>query len=109
VARKTLHFPADIASFFAIPTMIKELVHLNELRTYLPSGLIVIPSSVSDLTKQAEIYKKSGTPVVCVDRLPKRWEGDTVTVANEEGAHEATAISSRSAIAKSPSSPGRCT
>ena len=68
----------------------KELAHLNELRTYLPAGLIVIPSSFSDLTKQAEIYKKSGTAVVCVDRLPKRWEGDTVTVANEQGAYEAT-------------------
>ena len=68
----------------------KELAHLNELRTYLPAGLIVIPSSFSDLTKQAEIYKKSGTAVVCVDRLPKRWEGDSVTVANEQGAYEAT-------------------
>jgi len=49
----------------------KEIVHLNELRTYLPSGLIVIPSSLSDLTAQAESYRKTGTAVVCVDRLPK--------------------------------------
>jgi DNA-binding LacI/PurR family transcriptional regulator len=68
----------------------KELVHLNELRTFLPSGLIVIPSNFSDLTTQAESYKKSGTAVVCVDRLPKRWEGDSVTVANEQGAFNAT-------------------
>jgi len=68
----------------------KELAHLNELRTYLPSGLIVIPSSFSDLTVQAERYRRAGTAVVCVDRLPKRWNGDSVTVANEQGAYAAT-------------------
>lgn len=67
----------------------KELAHLNELRTYLPSGLIVIPSNFSDLTAQAESYKKSGAAVVCVDRLPKWWQGDSVTVANEEGSYAA--------------------
>lgn len=68
----------------------KELVHLQELRTYLPAGLIVIPSSFSDLSVQADSYRKAGSSVVCVDRLPKHWEGDTVTVANEQGAYEAT-------------------
>src|SRR5580693_9956950 len=68
----------------------KELVHLNELRTYLPSGLIVIPSDFSDLTAQAEIYRKAGTGVVCVDRLPKHWNGDSVTANNDEGALNAT-------------------
>jgi DNA-binding LacI/PurR family transcriptional regulator len=68
----------------------KELAHLNELRTYLPSGLIVIPSTFSDLTVQAERYRRAGTAVVCIDRLPKRWNGDSVTVANEKGAHAAT-------------------
>jgi DNA-binding LacI/PurR family transcriptional regulator len=68
----------------------KEIVHLKELRTYLPSGLIVIPSNFSDLTAQAEEYRKSGTAVVCVDRLPKDWNGDTVTADNEKGAYEAT-------------------
>lgn len=67
----------------------KELAHLNDLRTYLPSGLIVIPSNFSDLTAQAESYKNSGAAVICVDRLPKRWQGDSVTVANEEGSHAA--------------------
>jgi DNA-binding LacI/PurR family transcriptional regulator len=68
----------------------KELVHLNELRTYLPAGLIVIPSSFSDLTAQAESYRRAGTGVVCIDRLPKNWSGDTVTADNEEGAYNAT-------------------
>lgn len=67
----------------------KEIVHLNELRTYLPSGLIVIPSNFSDLTVQAESYRKAGAAVVCVDRLPKEWNGDTVTADNENGAYNA--------------------
>lgn len=68
----------------------KELVHLRELRTYLPAGLIVIPSNFSDLTAQAESYRRAGTGVVCVDRLPRNWAGDSVTANNEEGALEAT-------------------
>jgi DNA-binding LacI/PurR family transcriptional regulator len=64
----------------------KELVHLRELRTFLPAGLIVIPSSFSDLTTQVEPYRRSGAAVVCVDRLPKHWDGDTVTANNEVGA-----------------------
>lgn len=68
----------------------KEIVHMNELRTYLPSGLIVIPSSFSDLTAQAESFRRSGTAVVCVDRLPQNWNGDTVTADNEKGAYDAT-------------------
>jgi DNA-binding LacI/PurR family transcriptional regulator len=68
----------------------KELVHLRELRTYLPAGLIVIPSNFSDLTAQAESYRLAGTGVVCVDRLPRDWAGDSVTANNEEGALNAT-------------------
>jgi len=68
----------------------KELIHLNELRTYLPAGLIVIPSNFSDLTSQAESYRRAGTGVVCVDRLPKNWSGDSVTANNEAGAYNAT-------------------
>jgi DNA-binding LacI/PurR family transcriptional regulator len=68
----------------------KELVHLNELRTFLPAGLIVIPSNFSDLTAQAESYRRSGTGVVCIDRLPKNWSGDTVTADHDAGAYNAT-------------------
>ena len=68
----------------------KELAHLNELRTYLPAGLIVIPSNFSDLTAQAKSYHEVGTGVVCVDRLPKDWVGDTVTADNHKGAYKAT-------------------
>lgn len=68
----------------------KEMAHLKELRTYLPAGLIIIPSNFSDLTAQAELYRRAGTAVVCVDRLPRNWEGDSVTANNEEGALRAT-------------------
>lgn len=67
----------------------KELAHLNELRTYLPAGLIVIPSTFSDLTTQAESYRKVGTGVVCIDRFPKGWAGDTVIADNQNGAYKA--------------------
>jgi DNA-binding LacI/PurR family transcriptional regulator len=67
----------------------KEMVHLNELRTFLPAGLIVIPSNFSDLTAQAESYRQAGTGVVCIDRLPKNWSGDSVTADNEAGAYSA--------------------
>lgn len=68
----------------------KELIHLNELRTYLPAGLIVIPSNFSDLTAQAESYRRAGAGVVCIDRLPTNWSGDSVTADNEAGAYNAT-------------------
>ena len=68
----------------------KELAHLNELRTYLPAGLIVIPSNFSDLTVQARSYRKAGAGVVCIDRLPKDWIGDSVTADNQAGAYHAT-------------------
>jgi DNA-binding LacI/PurR family transcriptional regulator len=68
----------------------KELAHLNELRTYLPAGLIVIPSTFSDLTVQARSYRQAGAGVVCIDRLPKDWIGDSVTADNQAGAYKAT-------------------
>ena len=68
----------------------KEQVHLTALRTYLPSGLIVIPSNFSDLTAQAKSYRAYGSAVVCVDRLPLNWQGDTVTIDNIAGAYQAT-------------------
>jgi DNA-binding LacI/PurR family transcriptional regulator len=68
----------------------KELAHLNALRTFLPAGLLVIPSTFSDIAAQTESYRKAGSAVVCVDRLPRHWNGDSVTVANEEGAYRAT-------------------
>lgn len=69
----------------------KEMMHLNALRTYLPSGLIVIPSDFSELSAQAESWRRAGAAVVCVDRLPRNWSGDSVTINNSAGAYEAAA------------------
>lgn len=68
----------------------KEIVQLKALRSYFPAGLIVIPSNFSDLTAQARSYRESGSAVVCLDRLPPNWDGDTVTVDNVEGGRRAT-------------------
>jgi LacI family transcriptional regulator, galactose operon repressor len=66
----------------------KEQVYFNELRAYRMAGLIVIPSADSRLVALA-----GGTggelPVICLDRCPEGWKGDTVTVDNEEGAYQA--------------------
>src|SRR6202158_179264 len=53
----------------------KELAHLEQLRTYLPAGLIVIPSNFSDLTTQAESYRLAGAGVVWVATLPRHLGG----------------------------------
>jgi len=68
----------------------KEVVQLKALQSYFPAGLIVIPSNFSDLTAQARSYRENGAAVVCVDRLPPNWDGDTVTCDNIEGGRKAT-------------------
>lgn len=68
----------------------KEVAHLSALQTYLPSGLLVIPSDSSDLTVQAQGYRDAGAAVICLDRLPRNWEGDSVTANNSVGAANAT-------------------
>jgi DNA-binding LacI/PurR family transcriptional regulator len=68
----------------------KEISYMNELRTYLPAGIIVIPSNISEMTMKTYDSIKGGSALVCLDRLPRHWKGDTVTFANEEGAIQAT-------------------
>lgn len=67
----------------------KEVAHLSALETYLPSGLLVIPSDSSDLAVQAESYRRAGAAVICLDRLPRNWDGDSVTANNRAGAAQA--------------------
>ena len=43
-------------------------------------------SDSSLLTVEAEPYLRSGTAVVCLDRLPRDWTGDSVTTNNAAGA-----------------------
>jgi len=69
----------------------KEVAHLKALQSYLPSGLIVIPSDFSELAAETDSFRKAGCAVVCIDRLPRNWEGDSVTVNNAGGSFHATA------------------
>ncbi|MGC1869595.1 MAG: LacI family DNA-binding transcriptional regulator [Acidobacteriaceae bacterium] len=67
----------------------KELEHLEQLRTYLPAGLIIIPASFDKLSEEIESFRSSGAAVVFLDRMPRNWKGDSVTVSNEDGAFRA--------------------
>ncbi len=68
----------------------KEISYLNDLRSYRPAGLLVIPAAESDITALLRSVVSSGPPVVCIDRRPPGWDGDVVLVANEEGSYVAT-------------------
>lgn len=68
----------------------KESAYMRELRTYRPSGLIIVPADLSQGEEEARAYVKAGSAVVYVDRIPPRWRGDAVTSAHESGAYEAT-------------------
>ena len=68
----------------------KELSYLNEMSSYRPAGWLVIPATDSKMAKHMKAFSTSGPPVICLDRQPEGWGGDTVLVANEEGAYNAT-------------------
>ena len=62
----------------------KESIYLGQLKSFLPAGILIIPSPDSTISENM-----SGPPVVCVDRRPVGWKGDLVTVANRDGAYKA--------------------
>ncbi len=62
----------------------KETAYFNDLRSFLPAGMIVIPSIDHKLE-----WNAASLPVVCIDRKPRDWKGDSVTVANEDGGYAA--------------------
>jgi len=62
----------------------KESIYLGQLKSFLPAGILIIPSPDSTISENI-----SGLPVVCVDRRPDGWTGDIVTVANRDGAYKA--------------------
>jgi LacI family transcriptional regulator len=68
----------------------KESSYLRELRTYRPSGLIIVPADLSKGEEDVRAYVKAGSAVVYMDRIPPTWKGDSVTSAHENGAYEAT-------------------
>lgn len=61
----------------------KELSYLNDLRSFRPSGLMIIPSGTAMLT-----FGPSDGNVVMVDRCPAEWKGDVITVDNEGGGYQ---------------------
>lgn len=62
----------------------KELTYLNDLKSFLPAGILLIPSEDSSVAVDS-----AGPQMVCIDRQPVDWKGDIVTVANEEGGYRA--------------------
>jgi len=68
----------------------KEAAYMREMRTYRPSGLILVPSDLSKGSDEAQAYLQAGAGVVYMDRIPPKWRGDAVTSAHENGAYMAT-------------------
>src|SRR5690348_1793769 len=55
----------------------KESSYWNEIQSYLPAGLLLIPAVDSKLHDQP-FRNGRVTPVVCIDRRPTGWKGDIV-------------------------------
>src|SRR6266566_6849489 len=68
----------------------KESLYFGELRSYRAAGLLIIPAAGSDLASAPVPGAPGSPPVVCLDRCPIGWTGDSAVVANEKGAFEAT-------------------
>ncbi len=62
----------------------KETTYLGQLKSFLPSGILIIPAPDSAIAESI-----GGPPIVCIDRRPEGWNGDFVSVANREGAYKA--------------------
>lgn len=61
----------------------KETAYLNDLRSFLPAGIILIPSLDHKVSPSGDF------PMVCIDRVPPDWTGDSVTVENFKGGYKA--------------------
>jgi len=67
----------------------KEESYLRELHSYRMAGLILIPSVSSQISTLVDLEFQD-VPVICLDRRPEDWTGESVTVDNVQGAFEAT-------------------
>lgn len=67
----------------------KESSYLEELKSYLPAGLLVIPAEDSRMGDQP-VRNGRRIPTICIDREPAGWKGDSVRADNETGAYTAT-------------------
>jgi len=63
----------------------KEISYLNDLRSFLPAGLLIIPAVGSMLMKNI----RHSDVITFVDRCPAGWDGDFVMADNEGGAYQA--------------------
>lgn len=68
---------------------IKELSYLDMLRSYRPAGLIVSPAAETAPMAFGDPTGAPPFPVVCIDREPEGWRGDSVVSANRAGARAA--------------------
>jgi LacI family transcriptional regulator len=67
----------------------KEKSYFRDLQSYRSAGLILIPSEHGDLSAVMD-FKSADVPVVCLDRRPDDWMGDSVTADNTAGVFAAT-------------------
>lgn len=66
----------------------KEAQYLEELRDHRMAGVILIPSA--DFAATNLIKRAGDIPIVCLDRRPPYWQGDSVTGDNFKGSVAAT-------------------
>jgi LacI family transcriptional regulator len=59
----------------------KETAYLNDLSSFFPAGIILIPSLDHKVNTTAHY------PMVCIDRRPPDWQGDSVTAENFAGGY----------------------
>jgi LacI family transcriptional regulator len=64
----------------------KELNYFNDLRSFNPAGIIVIPSEDSSIGRETAHAK---VQIIFVDRCPSWWKGDAVVANNEDGGYQA--------------------
>lgn len=67
----------------------KEQFYLRELYSYRVAGVVLIPTANSHIVDLAAT--QPNVPVICLDRRPSDWDGDSVAVDNVHGAFAATA------------------
>jgi DNA-binding LacI/PurR family transcriptional regulator len=63
----------------------KEISYFNDLRSFHPAGIIVIPSQASTLANESS---NRNLQIIFVDRCPEGWTGDAVTANNEDGGYQ---------------------
>ena len=63
----------------------KELNYFNDLRSFNPAGILVIPSERSQIGRSAA---HKDVQIIFVDRCPSWWKGDSVIANNEDGGYQ---------------------